>query len=149
MIEYVKRINDAFHGYHSSHRNIIESRFREKGLYFGQPPLLKYLSENKNATQKEIADFLHVSPPSVATSLKRMEEAGLVVRVENKKDARRNTIKLTKKGKELVEYADNMFMYVDDVTYRGFTEEELEILISFLERMNDNLKAFSKEDDHV
>ncbi len=149
MIEYVKRINDAFHGYHSSHRNIIESRFREKGLYFGQPPLLKYLSENKNATQKEIADFLHVSPPSVATSLKRMEEAGLVVRVENKKDARRNTIKLTKKGKELVEYADNMFMYVDDVAYRGFTEQELEILISFLERMNDNLKAFSKEDDHV
>ncbi len=149
MIEYVKRINDAFHGYHSSHRNIIESRFREKGLYFGQPPILKYLSENKNATQKEIADFLHVSPPSVATSLKRMEESGLVVRVENKKDARRNTIKLTKKGKELVEYAENMFMYVDDVTYRGFTEEELEILISFLERMNDNLKAFSKEEDHV
>ena len=149
MIEYVKRINDAFHGYHSSHRNIIESRFREKGLYFGQPPILNYLSENKNATQKEIADYLHVSPPSVATSLKRMEESGLVVRVENKKDARRNTIKLTKKGKELVEYADNMFMYVDDVTYRGFTEEELEILISFLERMNDNLKAFSKEDDHV
>lgn len=149
MIEKVKRINDAFHRYHGSHRNIVDSKFREKGLYFGQPPILKYLSENKNATQKEIADFLHISPPSVATSLKRMEESGLVVRVENKKDARRNSVKLTKKGKELVEYADNLFLRMDDVTYKGFTEEEMDMLISFLERMNDNLKNFVKEEDNV
>lgn len=149
MIEKVKRINDAFHCYHGSHRNIVDSKFREKGLYFGQPPILKYLSENKNATQKEIADFLHISPPSVATSLKRMEESGLVVRVENKKDARRNSVKLTKKGKELVEYADNLFLRMDDVTYKGFTEEEMDMLISFLERMNNNLKNFVKEEDNV
>ena len=149
MIEKIKNINDAFHSYHCNHRNIIDARFREKGLYFGQPPILKYLSENKNATQKEIADFLHVSAPSVATSLKRMEEAGLVVRVENKKDARRNSIKLTQKGKELVKYADNLFLRMDDVAYKGFTEDELETLILFLQRMNDNLTAFAKEDDNV
>ena len=105
MIEKIKNINDAFHSYRYHHRNIIDARFREKGLYFGQPPILKYLSEHKNATQKDIADFLHVSTPSVAKSLKRMEESGLLVRIENKKDARRNSIKLTRKGKELVEYA--------------------------------------------
>ena len=102
-----------------------------------------------NTLRKEIADFLHVSAPSVATSLKRMEEAGLVARVENKKDARRNSVKLTKKGHELFEYADNTFMCVDDVTYRGFTEEEMDTLVSFLERMNSNLKAFAKEDENV
>ncbi len=149
MIEKIKNINDAFHSYHCNHRNIIDARFREKGLYFGQPPILKYLSENKNATQKEIADFLHVSAPSVATSLKRMEEAGLVVRVENKKDARRNSIKLTQKGKELVQYADDLFLRMDDVAYKGFTEDELETLVLFLQRMNDNLTAFAKEDDNV
>ncbi len=149
MIEKIKNINDAFHSYHCNHRNIIDARFREKGLYFGQPPILKYLSENKNATQKEIADFLHVSAPSVATSLKRMEEAGLVVRVENKKDARRNSIKLTPKGKELVKYADNLFLRMDDVAYKGFTEDELETLVLFLQRMNDNLTAFAKEKDNV
>lgn len=149
MIEKVKMVTDAFHRYHSSHRNIIDGKFREKGIYFGQPPILKYLSEHENATQKEIADFLHISAPSVATSLKRMEEAGLVVRLENKKDARRNTAKLTKKGKELFEYAENMFMCVDDVTYKGFTEEEINVLISFLERMNKNLTDFVKEENDV
>ncbi len=149
MIEKIKRINDTFHSYHCNHRNIIDARFREKGIYYGQPPILKFISENKNVTQKEIADFLHVSAPSIATSLKRMEESGLVVRVENKKDARRNSVKLTKKGKELVEYADNLFLRIDDVAYNGFTEEEMDTLIRFLERMNNNLKAFAKEDEHV
>ena len=149
MLEKVKKINDTFHRYHCNHRSIMEARFREKGLYFGQPPILKYLSENENATQKEIADYLHISAPSVATSLKRMEETRLVVRVENKDDARRNTVKLTKKGKELVKYADNLFLRVDDVAFKGFSEEELDMLAQFLERMNDNLKAFAKEDEHV
>ena len=149
MIEKVKKINDAFHHYHCSHRNIVDARFREKGIYVGQPPILKYLSEHNDATQKEIAEFLHVSPPSVATSLKRMEESGLVVRLENKKDARRNTVKLTKKGKELFAFAENTFMRIDDIAYKGFTEEELDILVSYLERMKNNLNEYIKEENNV
>lgn len=149
MIEKVKKINDAFHAYHCNQRNIVDSRFREKGIYFGQPPILKYLSENENATQKEIAEFLRISPPSVATSLKRMEESGLVVRLENKKDARRNTVKLTKKGKELHSFAENTFMRIDDIAYKGFTEDEMELMVTFLERMNKNLTDFVKGEDDV
>lgn len=149
MLEKVKKINDVFHAYHCNHRNIVDSKFREKGIYFGQPPILKYLSENENATQKEIAEFLHISPPSVATSLKRMEESGLVVRLENKKDARRNIVKLTKKGKELHAFAENTFMRIDDIAYKGFTEEEMELMVTFLERMNKNITDFVKEDENV
>lgn len=149
MLEKVKKINNAFHAYHCNHRNIVDARFREKGIYFGQPPILKYLSEHENVTQKEIAEFLHISPPSVATSLKRMEESGLVVRLENKKDARRNTVKLTKKGKELHSFAENTFMRIDDIAYKGFTEEEMDLMVNFIERMNTNLTNFVKEDENV
>lgn len=149
MEEKVKSVTSAFHSYHCRHRSIIDGKFRENGLYFGQPPILKYLSEHKNATQKEIADHLHVSAPSVATSLKRMEEAGLVVRLENKEDARRNTLKLTKKGEELTLFADNMFVTIDSATYKGFTDEEIDTLISFLERMNENLMVYAKEEDNA
>ncbi len=146
MKEKVRKVTSAFRSYNCKHRGIIDGKFRENGLYFGQPPILKYLSEHKNATQKEIADFLHISAPSVATSLKRMEEAGLVVRLENKEDARRNTLKLTKKGKELSQFADNMILTVDNATYKGFTDEEIDMLISFLERMNENLMVYAKEE---
>lgn len=140
MKDRIKQMNDVFHSFHCRQRTIVDGKFRDKGLYFGQPPILKYLSEHKNATQKEIAAALHISPPSVATSLKRMEETGLVVRLEDKDDARRNTVKLTKKGNELFDYSENMLLRINDVTYRGFTEAELDTMISFLERMNNNLK---------
>lgn len=149
MQEKVKKVTSAFRIFHCRQRSIIDGKFRENGIYFGQPPILKYLSEHKNATQKEIAEYLHISAPSVATSLKRMEEAGLVMRLENKEDARRNTLKLTKKGKELSQLADNMFLTVDNATYKGFTDEEIEILISFLERMNENLVVYAKEEDNA
>ena len=149
MREKVQKFTEVFRDYHCSHRNATENKFREKGLYFGQPPILKYLSENENATQKEIADFLHVSAASVATSLKRMEESGLVVRLENKKDARKNNLKLTKKGKELTKFADDYFLRIENETFLGFSEEEIDVLISFFERMNKNLSDFAKEEKHV
>lgn len=149
MKEKVERVTNTFRSFQYNHRSVIESKFRENGLYFGQPPILKYLSEHENATQKEIADFLHISAPSVATSLKRMEEAGLVVRLENKNDARKNTLKLTKKGKELTKFADDYFLRIDNVTFSGFKEDEIEMLVSFLERMNKNLTDFAKGEKHV
>ena len=87
---------------------------------------------------------MHISPPSVATSLKRMEDSGLVVRIADKKDARRNNLRITEKGKKLSEYADNMFLKMDEATFSDFTDEEIEILIKFLERMNKNLADFAE-----
>ncbi len=145
----IEKVTGAFRHYNCSHRTIIETRFRSQGLYFGQPPILKYLSEHKDATQKEIAGALQVSPPSIATSLKRMEESGLLTRLENPNDARRNCIRLTEKGERLAAFTDDMFHQVDAVTYNGFTEEEIDTLISFFERMNENLENYIKEDDNV
>lgn len=147
MKNNVQRVRATFREYHCNHRNIMDKKFRENGIYFGQPPILKYLSENDNATQKEIADFLHVSPPSVATSLKRMEESGLVVRVADKKDARCNNLKLTEKGKMLSKYADDLFLTIDEATFADFSAEEIEILVKFLERMNDNLLSYAERGD--
>lgn len=149
MDSKVKKLDTIFKKYHCFRREIIDAKFREYGLGFGQPPILKYLSDNENATQKEIAEHLHVTQPAIAKSLKKMEESGFIVRLENKKDTRCHKLKLTKKGKELVEYADNLFLRIDDVAYKGFTEEEIDTLIQFLERMNNNLKAFAKEDDNA
>lgn len=145
MKDKVKEITHLFHNYHCLHRNAIDKRFRENGLYFGQPPILKYLSTNKNATQKEIADYLHVSAPSVATSVRRMEESGLIMRDADKTDARRNNLRLTEKGRKLSEFADKSFELVNETAFEGFTDEEFDNMIHYLERMYDNIKAFSEK----
>lgn len=139
-------INELFRTYHNSHRNMVTKKFRENGLYFGQPPILKYLSEHDNATQQEIADFLGVSKASIAVSVKRMEETGLIMRVIDKTDARRNNLQLTEKGKEVKAYADDYFKKADTATFEGFNEQELLVLGRFLKRMNENIENFAKED---
>mgnify|MGYP003303541315 CR=1 FL=1 len=149
MISKVKKLDDEFKKYHVLHHEIIDGKFRECGLGFGQPPILKYLSEHEDATQKEIADYLNVSQPAVAKSLKKMEESGLIVRFENKSDSRCHKLKLTKKGKEIKQFADDYFLNIDNVTYTGFTEDEIECLSSFIKRMNDNLTVFRKGDNNV
>lgn len=149
MNEKVRKVREVFHGYHCHHRSVVESGFREKGLYFGQPPILKYLREHKNATQKEIAEAIRVSAPSVANSVKRMEEAGLIMRVADKKDARCNNLKLTEKGAKLSEYADKLFEVVDEASFNGFTEEEIDLVISFLQRMTENIKTLGKGENNA
>lgn len=134
-------IRKAFHFYHMTRRNIIDKRFRDGGIYFGQPPILEYLNENPYATQKEIADHLGISPPSVAVSVKRMEKSGLLMRVCDKNDARRNNLQLTEKGRELLDFTHSTFDRIDDITFEGFTDEEITVLEDFLKRMNKNLSS--------
>ena len=50
----------------------------EIGLYDGQMPLLETLERDGCLTQKALADRLHVSPASVAVSIKRMQKCGIV-----------------------------------------------------------------------
>ena len=56
---------------------------------------------------------------------------------------------VTKKGKEIKKFADDYFLNVDNATYQGFTEDEIELLSSFVKRMNDNLTTFRKGDNNV
>ena len=50
------------------------------GLYAGQMPVLNYLAEHPGCTQVEMADFLQVSPASIALSTKRLQKAGYLTK---------------------------------------------------------------------
>ena len=138
-------LRKQFHIFNSNRRSALDKRFMEYGIYFGQPPILQYIADNPDSTQKEIADFLGVSPPSVAMSVKRMEKSGLLMRIADKSDARRNNLQITPKGSELLRLAHTAFDEIDAVSLKGFTDGELDTLISFIERMNSNLSAQTDE----
>ena len=101
----------------------------EIGLYDGQMPLLETLERDGCLTQKALADRLHVSPASVAVSIKRMQKCGIVDKMPSEEDLRYNRVMLTDKGR--------------DLTFAGFTLNECEQLYGYLCRMTQNL---AKED---
>lgn len=115
----------------------------EIGLYDGQMPLLETLEQDGCLTQKALADRLHVSPASVAVSIKRMQRSGVVDKIPSEDDLRYNRIRLTEKGRELTKRTRALFDRLDDEMFAGFRTEECEQLYGYLCRMTRNL---AKED---
>ncbi len=123
------------------HRYRISKDAQKNGLYFGQPVILEYILNNNLCTQKELAGSLHISPPSAATSLKRMEKTGLIDRVADKEDVRKNRLSLTEKGREALESFRETCKSTDEKMFKGFSREECEILEDFLTRLYKNLET--------
>lgn len=115
----------------------------EIGLYDGQMPLLETLEREECLTQKALADRLHVSPASVAVSIKRMQKSGVVDKIPSEEDLRYNRIRLTEKGRDLTRRTRELFDRLDDEMFAGFRTEECEQLYGYLCRMAQNL---AKED---
>ena len=80
------------------HRHRITKSAQQAGLYYGQPMILEYIMNNNLCTQKDLAKSLHISPASVATSIKRLEKSGLISRITDENDSRKNRLSVTESG---------------------------------------------------
>lgn len=118
-------------------------------LYFGQFPILEYVSKNDRCTQKELADMMCVSAPSIATSVKRLQKAGLLDKVTDKNDLRNNRITITKKGRELTERCRIDFDKIDEQMFSNFSNEECLLLCNFFDRLTANLSTEDISDESI
>lgn len=132
------------------HRYRITKAASSAGLYWGQPMILEYVLNNDMCTQKEIANAMHISPPSVAVSLKRIEKAELIVRNQDEKDPRKNHISITEKGKNALSEFRKICDTTDQDMFKGFSQDDIEALHSLLLRLHENLdsKSISCEEIH-
>lgn len=93
------------------------------------------------ATQKELADMLGISAPTVAVSIKRMVKAGILEKTQDSTDLRRNFITITPKGSDLIDQTIQAFNQIDKDVFEGFTQSELDILASYYRRMLANVES--------
>ena len=132
-----------------AHRNAVNAELAARGLgEVGHPMLLTILkssgsenSEGQCGAQRDLAELLNISPAAVANSLKSLERSGYTYREPQRKDARRNRMVLTDKGRQAVEGCQEVFAAVSKRMMAGFTPEEREQLYSFRRRMLNNLRG--------
>lgn len=123
------------------HRCHITRAAQKAGLYYGQPMILEYIHDHTLCTQKELADSLHISPASVATSIKRLEKSGYVLRTTDKSDVRKNRLSLTDSGTDVLNGFRRICDETDKEMFAGFSAEECEMLCNYLDRLYTNLNA--------
>lgn len=133
-----------FHDVHRAHRNAIIAALSRLGLQdVGQPKVLVVLNSLQEgaASQRALAEELHISPATMATSLKSLERKGYVTKQSDARDGRCKRVSITPKGVDAVHRFGDAFATVDEQLYAGFTQQEMELLKDFHRRMLQNLYA--------
>lgn len=134
----------VFHGLHQLHRKRVGEEQARRGLTdLGSPMLLLVLlraeRQGVDCSQREVAGTMRLSPATVAVSLQSLERQGYVERRADERDARRNRVALTDKGRRAVELCGELFRAVDAQMLQGFSQEEKTQLTGFFHRMMENL----------
>ena len=119
------------------HRRAIESIVEQTGIHHSQHRILMHLSHGgEHFSQKELAEHFGVSAAAITAAIVKLEREGYVERTAA--DGRKNEIKITDKGKNIVEHSERHFERIDEMLFDGFTDDEIELYRSFLDRMQMN-----------
>ena len=125
------------------HRRVIERRADNLDIQCACHRMLMHISRvDVIPSQKELAEHFKISPAAVANTLKKLEADGYVERSKSKenKDSRVNEISVTVRGKKTAEESEQFFRFVDAQALDGFTDDEIDTLLSMLDRMQNNLQ---------
>ena len=122
------------------HKALIDSRVGGMGIHRTQHRILMHLARHdKLPSQKELAEHLDVTPAAITGALKKIESDGYVERTLGH-DNRYNELRITEKGRELVNQTRQLFSEADRSMFDGFSDSELESYISALEKLQANIK---------
>jgi DNA-binding MarR family transcriptional regulator len=141
-----KRLMHRINRLSTVHRLTVFKIVNAYGLHPGQFPILEFIRQHEPCTQKDIADFLRVSPPSIAVSVRRMEKVNLIERTSDPSDQRFNRLSITPWGREVATKAMAEFSALDERLFAAFTTEEYQQFEQYLERLIQRLDVQEFQD---
>lgn len=104
-----------------------------------QDLVIYHLAQQKGLHQKDLVDKLNITPASVSSLVSQMESEGLLVKVQDEKDARKFNLLLTEKGQSLVSPVIDSWLKIQGEITEGFTEEEKATFLRLLKSVEQNL----------
>lgn len=139
----IRSINNLIRRYFefSSHRREIETITGNNGWIIG------YLSDNagKDIYQKNIEDHFTITRSTASKVLTLMEQKGLIERRNVSRDARLKKIVPTEKALKLKGLMKEDAQRMEDTLTNGFSDEEIETMLSYFQRMKENLSGVKSD----
>ena len=125
-------------------RGLVRTVRGADGITLQQAAVLRILSEDGATSMNGLSEQLLVTPPNVTGIVDRLEEKGLVMRVESKVDRRRTEIQLTAKGETVhrklrQSYRETLGRSLD----LALDERERRMLATMLRKVADQWEAAS------
>ena len=76
--------------------------------------------------------------------LERMENQGLISRVQSETDKRKTLLYLTKKAQSLKDEYNSVSEEMSSIYYKGFSDEEVSLFENYLDRIRKNLEGWQE-----
>ncbi len=141
-----KVMKKMLHGWRL-HSCVLDRVTLKQGIYKSQLKMLSHVFHHEGISQRELAQQLEISPPSIAVTAKRLEKLGYISRQMDEKDNRMNILNTTEVGRDVLGRTWKEYIGIDQRMFKGFTNEELKTMADFYIRMENNLWEVAKEVD--
>jgi len=119
---------------------ILRERAREESnltdCSFLHMHTLHYVEENGSANMKEIAQFLHITPPSATSVVNSLVKRGFIVRAGSDADRRSIRLQVTKTGQKLLHDSFQRIMATVEENINKLSETEKKAFLSILNKIS-------------
>ena len=119
--------------------SIANIEFRDLDLARGQYLYLVRIAEQPGMIQEELSELLKVDRSTVARSVKRLEERGMIQQRPRGENLKTKEWELTEKGKQIYPFILGEHLYSETTALKGFSKEEVAQLEEYLIRVRENI----------
>ena len=135
------RVGYLIHDVSRLRRTVYDQKLKPLGITRSQWWVLVNLSRHSGEgfTQIELARLLDVGKVTVGGLLDRLEDNGLVRRVQDKADRRSKRVFVSDKGEALIHVLEHEATFINKDIMRGISSSEHALLADTLAKMKRNL----------
>ena len=123
------------------HNQLFFKLTSEKGIRPGQAVCLWFINQNAGISQRDLAEKIHVAPPTVTLMLQKLEKAGLIVRKYDSRDQRLSHTYITDTGIETLNVLNEILAEVINTSLKGLSSEEQYNLKRYVDTINFNISS--------
>lgn len=120
---------------------VIERLLQPLELPLGAWYPLIVLGREDGISQRELGKRLGLKDAAIGKAIDNLERAGLLLRTSDETDRRKFLVLLTPKGRKLASQVSALRNDVLGLLHKGFTDKEVALFRSFLQRAHQNLNA--------
>ena len=121
--------------------SIANIEFRDLELARGQYLYLVRIGEQPGIIQEELSDLLKVDRSTVARSVKKLADKGLIRELTDSSNQKIKKWILTEKGQALYPFILSEHAYSEKTALKGFSQEEILQLEEWLAKMREKVAA--------
>lgn len=119
-------------------RNIFDRKVGDLSITRSQWQMIVVVARKPGVTQRTIAEALEISEASAGRLIDRLCAEGLLERRERDDDRRARAVYITEKAEPLLAKLAEVAAVNEERLFKGFSEEELDNLQDYLDRMYHN-----------